>query len=91
MWPGMASHMSMHDYMHEASDAHAHAGTLPAPCWLTAFLGTRRQWHRNQDSEMIAVDSTYIIRNTTLCPNKMGAQAYRTGMMPGLTMSTATA
>ena len=40
---------------------------------------------------MVAVDSTYIIRNTTQCPNKMGAQAYRTGMMPGLTMSTATA
>ena len=63
---------------------------FPAPCWVTAFLGSR-QWHRNQDSEMVAVDSTYIIRNTTQCPNKMGAQAYRTGMMPGLTMSTATA
>ena len=50
-----------------------------------------RQWHRNQDSEMVAVDQTYIIRNTTQCPNKMGAQAYRTGMVGGLTMSTATA
>ena len=37
---------------------------------------------------MVATDQTYIIRNTTLCPNKMGAQAYRTGTVAGLTMAT---
>jgi hypothetical protein len=33
-----------------------------------------RQWHRNQDANPVAVDQVYLIRDTTKCPNRSGAQ-----------------
>ena len=30
-----------------------------------------RTWHRNQDNNAIAADSTYIVRDTAKCMNKM--------------------
>ena len=29
-----------------------------------------RQWHRNQDNELVTADAVYLVRNTALCPNK---------------------
>ncbi|KAK9812080.1 hypothetical protein WJX73_004456 [Symbiochloris irregularis] len=37
------------------------------------------QWHRNQDSEKVVSDQVYLVRNTTLCPNKLGNSAYQYG------------
>ena len=49
-----------------------------------------RQWHRNQDSEKVVSDSIYLVRNTTLCPNKLGAAAYKYGTsgQAGLNLET---
>ncbi|CAL5218603.1 g300 [Coccomyxa viridis] len=32
-------------------------------------------WHANQDSNAVARDSVYIVRNSTACPNKMSGSA----------------
>ena len=34
------------------------------------WVFVRRQWRRNQDSNMVTADSVYITRDTKACPNK---------------------
>ena len=44
-----------------------------------------RQWHRNQDNELVTADAVYIVRDPQLCPNKANSWP----LVPsGLTMSS---
>lgn len=47
-----------------------------------------RQWHRNQDNQLVTADAVYLVRDPQLCPNKANSWP----LLPnGLTMSSATA
>ena len=50
----------------------------------------RRTWNRNQDAIATPSDQVYIVRNTTLCPNKAqgGANATFVAAAPSLTPRT---
>ncbi len=43
------------------------------------WLFVRRQWHRNQDNELVTADAVYIVRNTALCPNKANSWPIASG------------
>lgn len=67
------------------------------PCTRTPRLSSvvtrawpRRTWNRNQDAIATPSDQVYIVRNTTLCPNKAqgGANATFVAAAPSLTPRT---
>ena len=37
---------------------------------LSVCVCVCRQWHRNQDNNLVTADAVYIVRNPALCPNK---------------------
>ncbi len=42
-----------------------------------------RQWHRNQDNNLVTADAVYIVRNPALCPNKANTwPIVTTGLVP---------
>lgn len=44
-----------------------------------------RQWHRNQDNQLVTADAVYIVRDPQLCPNKANSWPL---VSTGLTMSS---
>ncbi|KAK9797409.1 hypothetical protein WJX73_007209 [Symbiochloris irregularis] len=46
------------------------------------------QWHRNQDSNDVIADEIYLIRNTSQCPQKLGAAAYTSGLAADVNLGT---
>ena len=60
------------------------------PCLSSVVTRPRRTWNRNQDAIATPSDQVYIVRNTTLCPNKAqgGANATFVAAAPSLTPRT---